>query len=134
MVDSIQWLDRRALLLLHEESLAEHGGLRGFRDEGLFDSALVRPQQILNYEPDAILARLAAAYAFGITRNHPFSDGNKRAAYLALDMFCRVNGWAVKTSQLDVLNTMMALAAGELTEEVLAAWISQHLVPLAAKP
>ncbi len=134
MTDSIQWLDRRALLLLHEESLAEHGGLRGFRDEGLFDSALVRPQQILNYEPDATLAKLAAAYAFGITRNHPFSDGNKRAAYLALDMFCRVNGWAVKTSQLDVFNTMMALAAGDMAEEALALWITQHLVPLTAKP
>ncbi len=128
MKDSIQWLDRRALLLLHEESLADHGGLSGFRDEGLFDSALVRPQQILNYEPDATLARLAAAYAFGITRNHPFSDGNKRTAYLALDMFCRLNGWAVKTSQLDVLNTMLALAAGNLMEEVLVLWISKHLI------
>ena len=134
MMDSIKWLDRRALLLLHEESLAEHGGLRGFRDEGLFDSALIRPQQILNYEPDATLAKLAAAYAFGITRNHPFSDGNKRAAYLALDMFCRVNGWAVRTSQLDVFNTMLALAAGDMTEEALASWIAQHLIPLTAKP
>ncbi len=134
MKDSIQWIDRRALLLLHEESLADHGGLSGFRDEGLFDSALIRPQQILNYEPDATLARLAAAYAFGITRNHPFSDGNKRAAYLALDMFCRLNGWAVRTSQLDVLNTMLALAAGDLTEEVLTAWIGEHLIRLAVKP
>lgn len=134
MKDSIQWIDRRALMLLHEESLAEHGGLSGFRDEGLFDSALVRPQQIFNYEPDATLARLAAAYAFGITRNHPFSDGNKRAAYLALDMFCRLNGWAVRTSQLDVLNTVLALAADDLAEEVLTVWISEHLVPLTAKP
>jgi len=133
-MDSIQWLDRRALLALHEESLAEHGGLRGFRDEGLYDSALIRPQQILNYQPDATLAQLAAAYAFGMTRNHPFTDGNKRAAYLALDTFCRSNGWAVKTTQLDVLNTMLALAAGDMTEETLTAWITQHLVPLETKP
>ena len=132
--NSIQWLDRRTLLIAHEAQLVEHGGLRGFRDEGLFDSALIRPQQILHYKADATLAELSAAYAFGITRNHPFTDGNKRAAYIALDTFCRINGWLLQANEVEIFETMMALAAGELTEEVLAVWISQHLVPLAAKP
>ena len=127
---SIRWLDKRALLLLHEESLAEFGGLRGFREEGLFESAIVRPQQVLYYKADASLAELAAAYAYGIARNHPFLDGNKRASYLALDTFCRLNGWAVGTSQPEKFQIMMALAAGEITEEQLAAWITQHLVRL----
>ncbi len=130
MPDAVRWLNRRALLLLHEMSLVEHGGLRGFRDEGLLDSALIRPQQILNYREDASLADLAAAYAYAITRNHPFSDGNKRGAYLALATFCRLNGWSVEASQVEVFETIMLLAAGDLTEEQLAAWIGQHLISL----
>lgn len=126
----ICWLDKKALMLLHEESLAEHGGLRGFRDEGLFESAMMRPQQILNYRADASLAELAGAYAYGIARNHPFSDGNKRAAYLALDTFCQLNGRFLQATQPDKFQVMVSLAAGELTEEALAAWIGQHLVPL----
>ena len=129
---SIQWLDGRTIVMAHDEQLVEHGGLSGFRDEGLFDSALIRPQQILHYREDASLAELAAAYAFGLTRNHPFSDGNKRIAYIALDTFCRLNGWFVKVTEVEIFETMMALAAGELTEEQLTAWITQHLVRLPA--
>lgn len=82
----ISWLEKKALLL-HEESLAEHGGLRGLRDEGLFESAMIRPQHLLHYNSDASLEKLACAYAYGLARNRPFSDGDNRAAYLALETF-----------------------------------------------
>ncbi len=127
---SICWLEKKVLLLLHEESLAEHGGLRGFRDEGPFESAMMRPQQVLHYKADATLAELAGAYAYGIARNHPFLDGNKRASYLALDTFCRLNGWLLQATQIEKFQVMMALAAGEITEEQLAEWIGQHIVAL----
>ncbi len=130
----IHWVDRRAVLLLHEEGLAEHGGLRGVRDGGGLESALTRPQNLLHYNEDISLAQLAAAYGFGIARSHPFSDGNKRAAFLTLDLFCMLNGWRVQTTQVDVVMTMLSLAAGELTEEQLAAWIDAHIVPLEPKP
>ncbi len=130
----IQWLEKRALMSLHEEQIAEHGGLRGFRDEGLLESALVRPQQILHYREDASLAELAAAYGFGIARNHPLADGNKRAAYLAIDTFCRLNGWAIKTSQVEVVQAMLALAASDMTEEQLTAWIQERLVAYQPAP
>ena len=128
----ICWLGKKVVLLLHEQSLAEHGGLRGFREEGLFESAMVRPQQVLHDNTDASLAGLAAAYAYGMARNHPFLDGNKRAAYLALDTVCRLNGWLLQATQVEKFQVMMALAAGEITEEQLADWISQHLVLLQA--
>ena len=132
--EPIVWLNRRAFLRLHEASLAEHGGLQGFRDEGLFDSAIVRPQQVLNYREDASLAELGAAYAYGIARNHPFADGNKRAAYIAMDTFCQLNGWEIGASEAEIFTAMLALAAGELAEEQLAAWVGQHLRRLEAAP
>lgn len=125
----VKWLNRRTLLLIHEKSIAEHGGLRGIRDEGLLDSALARPQQILHYNADVTLAQLAAAYVVGITRNHPFVDGNKRAAYVVLGLFLPANGWWLRSPQPEAYAIMMALAAGELTEEQLAAWIGQHIIP-----
>ena len=122
-----KWISRRALLLLHGESLAEHGGAPGRRDEGLLDSALARPQQLLAYgEPD--FAALAAAYAYGIARNHPFVDGNKRAALLAAGMFLMLNGHRLQASQADVVLTIRALAAGNLEESTLASWIREHAI------
>ena len=132
--NAIQWLDKRALMSLHEEQLFEHGGLRGFRDEGSLESALVRPQQILHYREDASLAELAAAYGFGIARNHPLADGNKRAVYLAVDTFCRLNGRSVRTSQVEVVQAMLALAASDMTEEQLTEWIQARLVPYQPAP
>ncbi len=123
----IEWLDRRALLLLHGESLAQHGGLQGVRDAGLLDSALARPHHILTYKSDATLAELAAAYSFGIARNHPFVDGNKRAAFSVFGLFLPPNGWRLDAKPDDAFRVMMALAAGELTEEQLAVWTSEHL-------
>ena len=133
-VIDVVWLDQRALLLLHEKSLATHGGLRGRVADGLLESALARPLQIVNYRSDATLAELAAAYAVGITRNHPFSDGNKRAAFLAMTLFCRQNGWRVVAPDLEAIALILSLASGELTEEQLAVWIEQHLKPVSQQP
>lgn len=119
---SFRWLARQALLLLHDESLAIHGGSPGMRDSGLLDSALARPENLVAYgDPD--LAQCAAAYAFGIAKNHPFVDGNKRAAFLAAGMFLRLNGYRLTASQVEATRTMLALAAGELSEADFAAWL-----------
>jgi len=122
-----KWVGKSALLLLHEQSLVEHGGLRGVRDEGLLESALARPQQILNYREDATLAELAAAYAVGIARNHPFNDGNKRAAFLAVGVFLDIHGYLLTAGHVKAYPVMMGVASGEIREEELAVWISAHL-------
>ena len=123
---SWRWIDRRALDLLHDESIAEHGGASGVRDEGLLESALARPQNLLAYgEPD--VAALAAAYAFGLAKNHAFVDGNKRAAFLAVGMFLSINGWKLVTTQSEATLAVLALAAGEIDEEEFAAWIRDRI-------
>jgi death-on-curing protein len=122
-----RWVDRRALLLLHGESLAEHGGGEGLQSEHLLDSALARPEQLVAYgRPDA--ADLAASYGFGIAKNHPFVDGNKRAAFLSVGLFLYLNGMRLDASQAEATLTVLALAAGELTEPEFAAWIREHTV------
>jgi death-on-curing protein len=127
-VKTPQWINRRALLLLHEETLAEHGGLRGLRDEGLFDASLARPQHVHAYEAKADLARLAAAYGFGLVRNHPFNDGNKRAGFLAIGLFLALNGYELKADSVDAIQVILQLAAGELAESKLAEWIRERTV------
>ena len=123
---SWRFVSRRALELLHDESLAEHGGRPGLRDEGLLESALARPHQLLAYgQPD--LAALADAYAFGLARNHAFVDGNKRAAFLATGLFLALNGHRLLTSQADATLTMLALAASDLTEDEFAQWLRDHI-------
>ena len=122
-----KWIDKRALLLLHEESLAAFGGARGMRDEGLLDSALARPVNKFLYEKIHDLAALAAAYGFGIARNHAFVDGNKRAAYLAMGLFIAINGKRLRPDQLDAIQTVLALAAGNIDEAVLAKGITANL-------
>ncbi|MBU3693846.1 MAG: type II toxin-antitoxin system death-on-curing family toxin [Rhodocyclaceae bacterium] len=116
-------VNRRALLLLHDESLAEHGGASGVRDDGLFDPALARPENLIAYGDEVDFAAVAAAYGFGLARNHPFVDGNKRAAFLAIGLFLQLNGYRLETTQQDATLTILALAAGELTEQQLAEWI-----------
>ena len=120
------WIDRRALLLLHAEAITEHGGLSGLRDAGLLDSALARPRNLHVYDPDADIARLAAAYGFGLARNHAFLDGNKRIAFIATDLFLHINGNEFAAEQIDQIRTMLSLAAGELSEEEFAVWIRGH--------
>jgi death-on-curing protein len=118
-----KWIDRRALVLLHRESLAAHGGRAGVLGEGLLESALARPRQIWSYEAEPDLARLAAAYAVGLVRNHPFVDGNKRAAFLAAGLFLGLNGFQLVADQADAARAVFALAAGEMDEPAYAAWI-----------
>ena len=128
MSDVARWVDKRALLLLHDESLAEHGGLSGLRDEGLLDSALARPLHLAAYgQPD--LAELAAAYGVGVAKNHAFIDGNKRAAFLAVGLFLAINGYRLAVSQIEATQAMLAVAAGELDEAAFAAWLRQHMAP-----
>lgn len=123
-----RWVTRQALELLHEESLAEHGGASGFRDEGLLESALTRPQHLLNHgEPD--LCELAAALAIGVTRNHPFVDGNKRCAVLAMGLFLALNGHRLTTTQLDAAAAMISIAAGEMDEGQLVDWLRTRVHP-----
>ena len=125
-----RWISKPALLLLHAESLAEHGGSPGIRDEGLLDAALARPQNLVAYgQPD--VAALAASYGWGIARNHPFIDGNKRAALLSIGLFLHLNDWRLTASQADTTRTMLALAAGDLPEDTLADWLRRHAAPRA---
>ena len=124
---SWRWISKQALLLLHDESLAEHGGGTGLRDEGLLDSALARPVNLAAYEaPDA--AALAASYGVGVAKNHPFVDGNKRAALLAAGLFLYLNGFRLQATQADTTLTMLGVAAGEVSEEAFAAWLRGHIV------
>jgi death on curing protein len=124
---SPKWLDRRALLLLHAESLAEHGGLAGLRDSGALDASLARPRHLHTYEPESDLARLAAAHAFGIVRNHPLNDGNKRAGFLAMGLFLERNGREFVADPVEAIAVIFRLAEGKLTELELAEWIRRNL-------
>jgi len=121
------WIDARAILLLHDESLAMFGGAGGRRDAGLLESALGRPVNQHLYKPDGDIANLAAAYAFGLAKNHPFVDGNKRTAFLALGLFLALNGWRLETTQIDAIETMLSLARGSLDESALANWIRERI-------
>jgi death-on-curing protein len=123
----LQWIDQQALLLLHSASLAEHGGLEGMRDVGLLESALNRPRNKFTYD-DGDIFELAAAYGFALARNHPFHDGNKRIAFLAIGLFLELNGYELVVEQTLAIQTMLSLAAGEFTETSLAEWIRHHAV------
>jgi death-on-curing protein len=124
---SWRWVNRHALLLLHAESLAEHGGAAGLRDAGLLDSALARAQNLAVYgTPD--YAQLAAAYGFGLAKNHAFVDGNKRAAFLATGLFLALNGYRLTATQADATLTVLALAAGEIDEPAFVNWIRERSV------
>ncbi len=117
------WLDQRALVLLQAESLAEHGGLWGLRDEAALESALARPRNVYAYERGSDVARLAAAYGFGLVRGHPFNDGNKRAGFLAIGLFLELNGFEFEVEEVNAVKTMVDLAAGRVSEKALAEWI-----------
>jgi death on curing protein len=121
------WIEPRALLLLHSETLAEHGGLAGVRDHGLLESALARPIHLHTYEPKSDLARLAAAYGFGLARNHPFNDGNKRAAFLAIGLFLEINGLEFTPDAVEAIAVILRLAEGRLSEMELAEWIRTNI-------
>lgn len=124
----IVWLLEEAVHAIHERQISEHGGSSGLRDEGLLQSALARPQHLAAYgDPPPDLAALAASYAFGIARNHPFIDGNKRTALVVARTFLLVNGTNLEASQEEKYLTFLRLAEGSLPEEELAAWIRLRL-------
>ena len=119
------WLRRDVIVAIHEMQLAEHGGLPGIRDAGLMDSALNRAPNLAAYgAPDA--AALAAAYGWGLSRNHPFMDGNKRTGFVAAELFLSLNGYDLIADDANCVVTMLAVAAGDLSEDAFAAWLSQH--------
>lgn len=121
-----RWISKAALVLLHGESLAEHGGGAGMRDEGLLDPALARPRNASAYgSPDA--AELAAAYGFVLARNHPFVDGNKRAAFLSVGLFLHLNGLRLRASQAEATLAMIALSSGEMPETEFARWLRDRI-------
>ena len=121
-----KWVNRQVLLLLHDESLAEHGGGSGVRDEGLFDSALARPLNLALYgRPD--VADLAASYGVELAKNHAFVDGNKRVAFLAVGMFLALYGYRLHATQADATLTVMDVAAGTMDEATFAQWIRDHI-------
>jgi death-on-curing protein len=123
-----RWLAADVLLAVHEEQLAEHGGAAGVRDLGLFESALARPQNLAAYgDPDA--AALAAAYGVGLAKNHPFTDGNKRTAFVAVELFLSLNGFDLVAEDAACVLTMLAVAAGTLDEAAFAAWLRAHSRP-----
>lgn len=120
------WIASEVLYAVHEEQLAEHGGLAGLRDANALESAIARAEQLAHYgAPDA--ASLAAAYGFGIARNHPFSDGNKRTAFVALELFLALNGYELTATDADCVVTMLGVAAGDTEESVFANWIRTHI-------
>jgi death on curing protein len=119
-----EWLSKALILAIHDEQLAEHGGGVGVRDAELLESALNR----LAYDAKADLATLAAAYAFGLARNHPFVDGNKRTAFVAAELFLDLNGMTVTASDEDCVLTMVRLAAGEIEESAYADWLRANSV------
>jgi death-on-curing protein len=124
------WVSKRAVLAIHSEQLAEHGGSDGIRDETLLDSALAKPRNVFAYSDQPDLFRLAASYAFGIARNHAFVDGNKRTALVVSLTFLDRNGWDIVAEKEDVYFTFLHLADGSLSEDDLTAWFTRHAVPL----
>ncbi len=122
-----KWIKIDRVLAVHRRQIAEHGGADGVRDIGLLESGLARPQNILAYEPDADIARLAAAYALGIAKNHPFIDGNKRTAYVVMETFIIKNGFQLTAEPTDKYLTLLSLAEGTLSEEELTTWLRNNV-------
>jgi len=123
------WLVEDVVLALHAELIAEHGGLGGVRDPGLLDSALARPRNMVAYDEPSLF-ELAAAYAFAILRNHPFVDGNKRTALMAVYVFLRLNGYRLIAPEVEAVAVLRDLAAGDLDEATLARWIEVNAAPV----
>ena len=124
------WIEESVVWAIHEVQLAEHGGSAGVRDSGLLASALARPLNQSNYDSTADAAALAAAYGFGIARNHPFIDGNKRTAFVCCELFLALNGYTLTAEDSSCVSITLALAAGELPEADFAAWLRTHTTPV----
>jgi death-on-curing protein len=124
------WLERSWVDALHYQQLSRFGGLFGIRDEGAVESALARARNQWEYAEERDLGRLAAAYGYGLTQNHGYSDGNKRIGFVAMAVFLDVNGWSLEAPEPEVVRIMLAVAEGSLSEEGLGAWVREHLQPL----
>lgn len=121
------WVQVDVAIAAHDEQLSEHGGAAGLRDPSMLESAMARPMNLVAYgEPD--VADLAASYAFGIARNHPFVDGNKRTALVVSETFLALNGYALDCDDVAVVMTFLSLAAGEMTVDELAVWFRTHVI------
>src|SRR5690606_21878543 len=116
----------QAVVAIHSDQIREHGGSLGVRDKGLLESALDRPRNRCNYESDSDLMALAAAYGFGIAKNHPFVDGNKRVAFQAMYVFLGINGVTITADEEEVVRLVLALASGELSESELGVWLRNN--------
>lgn len=126
------WIPEAAIRAMHAELMREHGGLSGKVKADVLASTLARPKQLNHYgNPPPSLSQLAAAYGFGLSRNHCFSDGNKRIALATIDVFLQINGYELTAPEPEAVITMLALAAGEIDESALSDWIEQHSQPLA---
>jgi death-on-curing protein len=123
----IVWVLDEVVLAVHDEQLAQHGGLSGVRDQGLVESALARPRNLSVYKACDDIARLAAAYAYGIARNHGFADGNKRTALITADLFLMLNGYELVSSPAENVLTILGVADGTLSEEELTLWIRKNI-------
>jgi death on curing protein len=129
-VSQPRWLGRLVVEIVQHDLILTHGGLPGLRDETVLQTALARPRQVFAYDQAGDIAALAAAYAYGICRAHPFNDGNKRVAFVVAAVFAELNGFQLDAPQTEVVERMLLLAAGELAEQDLAEWIRAHLVAL----
>jgi death-on-curing protein len=129
-MDEPAWIDLEVVLAVHDEQLAEHGGQAGVRDRALLESAMARPRNQYAHGEHS-LARLAASYAFGISRNHPFLDGNKRTSLVVAELFLELNDSELTATDADCVTAFLRLAAGDLTEEQLADWIAANSTALA---
>lgn len=125
------WVARLAVDAMHHELLKQHGGLPGVRDDSALESALARPRDKWSYEPDADLALLAAAYGYGLAKNHGYSDGNKRIAFIVMYTFLGLNGVEIDASEPAVVQLMVDVASGDCSEDQLAEWIRKHVIPFA---
>lgn len=120
-----RWLTRAVIDAVHLDQLGAHGGLSGLRDENAPESALARPVNKWGYRRTSTIFELAAAYGFAIATSHPFSDGNKRTAFMAMYIFLGINGWDIVSDEIEVVSTMLALANGTMTEKSMAVWLKK---------
>lgn len=124
-----RWVDRLVVDTVHHDLLRAHGGMPGLRDESALESAVARPRQKHAFDTSVDVAALAAAYGFGLARNHPFNDGNKRISFVTMAVFLGLNGYDLEAPETEVVTTMPDLAAGVITEDVLADWLRAHIIP-----
>jgi death-on-curing protein len=121
-----RWLSLTVVLAIHSDQIREHGGSLGVRDKGLLESALARPRNLVNYQPQSDVLALAASYGFGIAKNHPFIDGNKRVAFQVMYTFLGLNGFTISATEPEAVEVMLALASGAIGESEVEVWLRGH--------